>query len=262
MTVGSLTSGLRAGIVTFFAEFGPDNIFVNRFSGDPNGGARLSIRLAVNGRSSIPTTSRAAPIVLLGCPPHDLPPMQPRDRSPLRPTTHPRHAARGWSRRHHAVAHSGTADRRRFHRRMPALPACFSLTDFLRLLDALLDLTDGGEILVQLLAVPHTETGAQSLRIFEDEVENALVALTFAAIVEELIALAKEMNAAQRRGEALNLSDDELAFYDALEVNDSAVAVLGDEALRLIARELVSACLLYTSPSPHDRTSYRMSSSS
>ena len=61
------------------------------------------------------------------------------------------------------------------------------------------------------------------------------------AIVEDLIALAKEMNAAQRRGEALNLSDDELAFYDALEVNDSAVAVLGDEALRLIARELVSA---------------------
>ena len=38
VTVGSLTSGLRQGIVTFFAEFGPDNIFVNRFSGDPNGG--------------------------------------------------------------------------------------------------------------------------------------------------------------------------------------------------------------------------------
>jgi hypothetical protein len=36
------------------------------------------------------------------------------------------------------------------------------------------------------------------------------------------------------------LSDDELAFYDALEVNDSAMKVLGDEALRQIARELVA----------------------
>jgi len=41
-------------------------------------------------------------------------------------------------------------------------------------------------------------------------------------------------------GEALGLTDDEVAFYDALETNDSAVKVLGDEALRAIARELVS----------------------
>ena len=60
-------------------------------------------------------------------------------------------------------------------------------------------------------------------------------------IIEELIALAKDMNAAQRRGEELGLSDDELAFYDALEVSDSAVAVLGDAELLAIARELVSA---------------------
>ena len=60
------------------------------------------------------------------------------------------------------------------------------------------------------------------------------------AILEELIALAKEMNAATRRGEKLNLSEDELAFYDALETNDSAVAILGDEELQAIARELVS----------------------
>ncbi|MEZ4311433.1 MAG: DUF3387 domain-containing protein, partial [Polyangiaceae bacterium] len=46
-------------------------------------------------------------------------------------------------------------------------------------------------------------------------------------------------NAAQKRGDALHLSQEELAFYDALEVNDSAVKVLGDEALRSIARELV-----------------------
>ena len=49
------------------------------------------------------------------------------------------------------------------------------------------------------------------------------------------------MRAAQRRGEDLGLSDEELAFYEALEVNDSAVRVLGDENLRIIARELVEA---------------------
>lgn len=64
-------------------------------------------------------------------------------------------------------------------------------------------------------------------------------ALTTAEIIERLIDLAKEMNAAERRGEQLGLSEDELAFYDALETNDSAVAVLGDETLRDIARELV-----------------------
>jgi type I restriction enzyme R subunit len=45
---------------------------------------------------------------------------------------------------------------------------------------------------------------------------------------------------AAKRGEALGLSDDEVAFYDALETNDSAVKVLGDDALRTIARELVA----------------------
>ena len=58
-------------------------------------------------------------------------------------------------------------------------------------------------------------------------------------VIEELIALARELQAASARGEALGLSDDELAFYDALGVNDSAVQVLGDETLRDIARELV-----------------------
>jgi type I restriction enzyme R subunit len=64
-------------------------------------------------------------------------------------------------------------------------------------------------------------------------------AIEAAQVIEELIALAKEMRAAQKRGEELGLSTDELAFYDALEVNDSAVKVLGDETLRTIARELV-----------------------
>ncbi len=60
-------------------------------------------------------------------------------------------------------------------------------------------------------------------------------------VIEELLALAKEMREANARGEKLGLSEEELAFYDALETNDSAVKVLGDETLRTIARELVQA---------------------
>ena len=65
-------------------------------------------------------------------------------------------------------------------------------------------------------------------------------AIEAAQVIEELIGLAKDMRAANARGEELGLSDDELAFYDALETNDSAVKVLGDETLRAIARELVA----------------------
>ena len=64
-------------------------------------------------------------------------------------------------------------------------------------------------------------------------------AVEAAQVIEELIQLAREVREADARGEALGLSEDELAFYDALETNDSAVQVLGDETLRDIARELV-----------------------
>jgi type I restriction enzyme R subunit len=64
-------------------------------------------------------------------------------------------------------------------------------------------------------------------------------AIEAAQVIEELIQLAKEMREAGARGEQLGLSEDELAFYDALETNDSAVKVLGDDTLRAIARELV-----------------------
>lgn len=64
-------------------------------------------------------------------------------------------------------------------------------------------------------------------------------AIEAAQVIEELIGLARDMREANARGEKLGLSEDELAFYDALEANDSAVKVLGDEALRAIARELV-----------------------
>ena len=64
-------------------------------------------------------------------------------------------------------------------------------------------------------------------------------AIETAEFIELLIEMAKDLRAADRRGESLGLSHDELAFYDALEVNDSAVKVLGDEVLRQIARDLV-----------------------
>ena len=64
-------------------------------------------------------------------------------------------------------------------------------------------------------------------------------AIEAAQVIEELIQLARDMREANARGEALGLSEDEMAFYDALETNDSAVQVLGDETLRDIARELV-----------------------
>ena len=64
-------------------------------------------------------------------------------------------------------------------------------------------------------------------------------AIEAAQVIEELIQLAKDMRAAGARGAELGLSEDEVAFYDALEANDSAVEVLGDETLKTIARELV-----------------------
>ena len=75
----------------------------------------------------------------------------------------------------------------------------------------------------------------QSLRRYQNR------AIEAAQVIEELIELAKELREADARGEKLGLSEDELAFYDALETNDSAVQVLGDETLREIARDLVDS---------------------
>jgi type I restriction enzyme R subunit len=81
-------------------------------------------------------------------------------------------------------------------------------------------------------------------RSFREMLEKAIKryenrAIEAAQVIEELIALAQDLREAERRGEALGLTDEETAFYDALEVNDSAVAVLGDQTLRTIAQELV-----------------------
>jgi type I restriction enzyme R subunit len=80
-------------------------------------------------------------------------------------------------------------------------------------------------------------------RSFAEMLEQAIRryqnrAIETVQVIEELIALARAMREANARGERLGLSEEELAFYDALETNDSAVKVLGDETLRAIAREL------------------------
>lgn len=64
-------------------------------------------------------------------------------------------------------------------------------------------------------------------------------AIEAAKIIEDLIKMAKDISEAHRKGEQLGLNEDEKAFYDALELNDSAVKVLGDQILKHIAMDLV-----------------------
>jgi type I restriction enzyme R subunit len=83
-------------------------------------------------------------------------------------------------------------------------------------------------------------------RLFSDMLQKTIQkyqnrSLDTAEIIAELVNLAKNMREAHSRGDKLKMSDEEIAFYDALEVNDSAVKVLGDETLRQIALELVDA---------------------
>ena len=103
------------------------------------------------------------------------------------------------------------------------------------------------ELLQKLL---HGEVSARrrknvvQARSFAEMLEHTLRryqnrAIEAAQVIEELIELAREMRQANERGEELGLNEDEMAFYDALETNDSAVKVMGDEVLCEIARELV-----------------------
>jgi type I restriction enzyme R subunit len=83
-------------------------------------------------------------------------------------------------------------------------------------------------------------------RSFREMLENTIKryqnrSLETAEVINELTELAQYIKKAHQRGENLGLSEDEIAFYDALEVNDSAVSVLGDDTLKAIARDLVVA---------------------
>src|ERR1700730_2269545 len=82
-------------------------------------------------------------------------------------------------------------------------------------------------------------------KVFSERLEAAIAryhanAITTAEVLEELIRLAKDIRAARARGEETGLSDEEIAFYDALAENDSARQVMGEPALRVIAHELVT----------------------
>ena len=87
---------------------------------------------------------------------------------------------------------------------------------------------------------------------FSEMLENAVKSyqnnlITSAQIIDEMIRLAKEIKEADRKGEELGLDFREFAFYSALEINESANAILGDEILRHIARELVETVKQNTS---------------
>jgi type I restriction enzyme R subunit len=105
------------------------------------------------------------------------------------------------------------------------------------------------EVLRKLLAgeiMARSRKNVVQARSFAEMLEQAIRryqnrAIETAQVIEQLIDLAKQMRQANERGEELGLTEDEVAFYDALETNDSAVKVLGDETLRTIARELVAA---------------------
>jgi len=121
------------------------------------------------------------------------------------------------------------------------------------------------DFLAEVKAMPHKNLAAELLRkllnddlkarrqknvvtaeAFSDKLEKTIAryrnrAIETIEVIEALLALAKEMKSAGDRGPALNLTEDELAFYDALGTNDSAVAVLGDAVLTKIARELTQA---------------------
>ena len=83
-------------------------------------------------------------------------------------------------------------------------------------------------------------------RAFSDRLEEAIAryhtnTITTAEVIQELIKLAKDIRAAHQRGEEEGLSQEELSFYDALAQNESAVKVLGNDQLRVIAHELLSS---------------------
>ena len=82
-------------------------------------------------------------------------------------------------------------------------------------------------------------------QVFSEKLKKTLNAyhnraISTMQVIEELIKLAKDLDAATKRGEDMGLTDDEIAFYDALAANDSAVKAMGDDKLKLIAAELIT----------------------
>ena len=103
------------------------------------------------------------------------------------------------------------------------------------------------ELLKRLLNSEIRHTARRNVvtgRAFSDMLNEAIRkyqnhTIDAAQVVAELVDLAKALQAQQRRGAELGLSEDELAFYDAIRTNDSAVLDIGDDTLKTIAHELV-----------------------
>lgn len=121
------------------------------------------------------------------------------------------------------------------------------------------------EALKKLLAgeiSSRTRTNVVESRAFSRRLEDAVAryhagALSAVEMINELIALAKDLKAAQQRGEDQGLTPEELAFYDALAENESAVEAMGSEQLRLIAHELLEQLRENVTVDWHHRESAR-----
>ncbi len=89
-----------------------------------------------------------------------------------------------------------------------------------------------------------SKTNVVQTKAFTERLEDAIAryhanAITTAEVLQELIQLAKDIRAARQRGEESGLTDEEIAFYDALAENESAVQIMGDDKLKVIAHELL-----------------------
>jgi type I restriction enzyme R subunit len=90
-----------------------------------------------------------------------------------------------------------------------------------------------------------TRSNLVQSQLFSEKLQKTLNAYHNRAIathevIDELIKLAKEMSAASKRNADLGLTDEEIAFYDALAANESALAAMGDATLKVIAAELIT----------------------
>lgn len=121
------------------------------------------------------------------------------------------------------------------------------------------------EALRKLLAgeiVSRSKTNLVQSRAFSMRLEEAVAryhagAISAVEMIQELISIAKEMQAARARGEEQGLSPEEVAFYDALAENQSAVEAMGDEKLRLIAHEMLEQLRSNVTVDWHKRESAR-----
>lgn len=103
----------------------------------------------------------------------------------------------------------------------------------------------------------HVEARAFSRRLEEAVARYHANAISALEMIQELIGLAKELKASRQRGDDLGLSAEEVAFYDALADNESAVEAMGNERLRVIANELVEQLQNNATVDWHKRESAR-----